>query len=244
MMGKEKMPNFGDLARNTPPLSDYLHSYSYQDSMGGGNDQPTTTTTTSSTAASLQPRHNQITAQYSSSTDEGCCDTDHGGEQARARLVLLPRFDRRSFPLFAEMDENQSSAVPMPIQRLNSYASSSSSSGVVTNFHSKSLSQNSSRSNFSTFESLDFNLSDCGDLAGSLPSCATTTVATAVCDLNKDDAIISSSNISPSVFVSMSAKSACLFARHNPLNATTHHHHQHAPKMGCRSATRSPIDFR
>lgn len=62
------------------------------------------------------------------------------------------------------------------IQRLNSYASSSSSSGVVTNFPSKSLSQNlscdSSRSNFSTFESLDLNLSDCSDLASSLPSCA------------------------------------------------------------------------
>lgn len=78
-----------------------------------------------------------------------------------------------------EMDD-QATAVPPQIQRLNSYASSSSSSGVVTNFHSKSLSQNlscdSSRSNFSTFESLELNLSDCSELAGSLPSCATTTV--------------------------------------------------------------------
>lgn len=68
MLGKEqKMPNFGDLARNTP--RDYLHSYSYLhqgDSLTGMVD------------ASLQPRHNQITQQYSSSTDEGC-DTDHGG---------------------------------------------------------------------------------------------------------------------------------------------------------------------
>lgn len=76
--------------------------------------------------------------------------------------------------------DDQATAVPVQIQRLNSYASSSSSSGVVTNFHSKSLSQNlscdSSRSNFSTFESLELNLSDCSELAGSLPSCATTTV--------------------------------------------------------------------
>ena len=75
------------------------------------------------------------------------------------------------------------------IQRLNSYASSSSSSGVVTNFPSKSLSQNlscdSSRSNFSTFESLDLNLSDCsGDLASSLPSCASGNVNEGE---NKDD---------------------------------------------------------
>lgn len=104
---------------------------------------------------SLQPRHSQIIQQYSSSTDEGC-DTDHG-----------------------EMDDVLVSSLPPSIQRLNSYASSSSSSGVVTNFHSKSLSQNlsceSSRSNFSTFESLDLNLSDCSDLAASLPSCATST---------------------------------------------------------------------
>lgn len=84
MMGKEKMPNFGDLARNTPPLRDYLHSYSYL--QGGdclpGGDQP----------SSLQPRHNQITQQYSSSTDEGC-DTDHGGEW----LLLLLFIRNRGF---------------------------------------------------------------------------------------------------------------------------------------------------
>lgn len=112
------------------------------------------------------PRHSQITQQYSSSTDEGC-DTDHG-----------------------EMDDVIQSSVPPSIQRLNSYASSSSSSGVVTNFHSKSLSQNlsceSSRSNFSTFESLDLNLSDCSDLAASLPSCATST-ALAITDNIKEN---------------------------------------------------------
>lgn len=110
-------------------------------------------------------RHSQIIQQCSSSTDEGC-DTDHG-----------------------EMEDVIQQSVPPSIQRLNSYASSSSSSGVVTNFHSKSLSQNlsceSSRSNFSTFESLDLNLSDCSDLAASLPSCATS-IATAMNDNSKD----------------------------------------------------------
>lgn len=110
-------------------------------------------------------RHSQIIQQCSSSTDEGC-DTDHG-----------------------EMEDVVPPSVPPSIQRLNSYASSSSSSGVVTNFHSKSLSQNlsceSSRSNFSTFESLDLNLSDCSDLAASLPSCASS-IATAVNDNSKD----------------------------------------------------------
>lgn len=87
------------------------------------------------------------------------------------------------------MDETPTpTTISSTIQRLNSYASSSSSSGVVTNFPSKSLSQNlscdSSRSNFSTFESLDLNLSDCSDLASSLPSCASGNVID--CD-NKDD---------------------------------------------------------
>lgn len=38
----------------------------------------------------MQPRHNQITQQYSSSTDEGCegCDTDHGGERRLTCMSL------------------------------------------------------------------------------------------------------------------------------------------------------------
>lgn len=82
---------------------------------------------------------------------------------------------------FAPADEDVQQSIDKSIQRLNSFASSSSSSGVVTNIHPKSLSQNlscdSSRSNFSTFESLDLNLSDCAELAGSLPSCTATTEA-------------------------------------------------------------------
>lgn len=54
-----------------------------------------------------------------------------------------------------------------------SYASSSSSSGVVTNFNtSKSLSQNLSCD--SNFESLEYPLSESSELASSLPSCTST----------------------------------------------------------------------
>lgn len=144
-----------------PPFKDYmnnLQTYQYMQQQQQENGE------------NFQPRHNHITQQYSSSTDEGC-DTDHGGRQAAKNngfiLILF----------FSEMDDNITPAtIASAIQRLNSYASSSSSSGVVTNFASKSLSQNlscdSSRSNFSTFESLDLNLSDCSELASSLPSCA------------------------------------------------------------------------
>ncbi|XP_031635678.1 serine/threonine-protein kinase par-1 isoform X2 [Contarinia nasturtii] len=162
-------------------------------------------------------RHSQIIQQCSSSTDEGC-DTDHG-----------------------EMEDVVQPSVPPSIQRLNSYASSSSSSGVVTNFHSKSLSQNlsceSSRSNFSTFESLDLNLSDCSDLAASLPSCATS-IAT-VNDNSKDHVcrpVVSASTIHPSVCLSMSGKLQC--SRQNPLG-----YKQHLCDS-CRPTTRSPVDFR
>lgn len=127
---------------------------------------------------SLQPRHSQIIQQYSSSTDEGC-DTDHGDMDDTPAAAI------QTAATAANTCCPASSSLPTPsIQRLNSYASSSSSSGVVTNFHSKSLSQNlsceSSRSNFSTLESLDLNLSDCSDLAGSLPSCASSSAQTTI----------------------------------------------------------------
>jgi hypothetical protein len=66
---KEKLPNFSDLARTTPPFKDYLNNlqtYAYLQTME--NEQ-----------LLGQVRHSQITQQLSSSTDEGC-DTDHGGE--------------------------------------------------------------------------------------------------------------------------------------------------------------------
>lgn len=155
---KEEPPNQPTAAASTPTTTN---------SSTITNTTTTTSSDTEQVAASTQQRHTQILQQYSSSTDEGC-ETDHG-----------------------EMDDIiHTSSIPPTIQRLNSYASSSSSSGVVTNFHSKSLSQNlsceSSRSNFSTFESLDLNLSDCSDFAASLPSCAVSTTATAITDSIRD----------------------------------------------------------
>lgn len=67
---RERQPNFGDLAKMIPPFKDYmnnLHTYQYMQQQENPEN--------------VHPRHNHITQQYSSSTDEGCdgCDTDHGG---------------------------------------------------------------------------------------------------------------------------------------------------------------------
>lgn len=71
-MSKDKMPNFSDLAKTTPPFKDYLNNlqtYAYMQQL-------------EQTQEGLQPRHHtQITQQYSSSTDEGN-DTDHGGKKS------------------------------------------------------------------------------------------------------------------------------------------------------------------
>jgi hypothetical protein len=69
-MSKDKMLNFGDLAKATPPFKDFfnnLHTYQYLQQLEQASD-------------AMQPRHTQITQQYSSSTDEGCDTDDHGGE--------------------------------------------------------------------------------------------------------------------------------------------------------------------
>lgn len=59
---------FGELSKIIPPFKDYhnhLHTYQYLQQLENLDI--------------VQPRHNEIIQQYSSSTDEGC-DTDHGGE--------------------------------------------------------------------------------------------------------------------------------------------------------------------
>lgn len=172
-----------DLSRATPSFKDYLQHQSIYAFPTDPNTEAAAATgaivgahTATVDPKSLQPRHSQIIQQYSSSTDEGC-DTDHGDMDDAPAIP--------SAAASASATCQASSSLPTPsIQRLNSYASSSSSSGVVTNFHSKSLSQNlsceSSRSNFSTLESLDLNLSDCSDLAGSLPSCASSSAQTTI----------------------------------------------------------------
>lgn len=150
--------------------------------------------------------------QYSSSTDEGC-----------------------------ETDMEELSGTPAP-QRLGSYASSSSSSGVVNFYNTKSLSQNlscdSSQSNFSGFESLDYQLSDCSsDLASSLPSCTSTDDKLSY----ENNSMINTSPMHPCVYVSTgNNKAQCggFLSRHNPLS-------YQGGNKGCpRSTTRSPVDFR
>lgn len=152
--------------------------------------------------------------QYSSSTDEGC-ETD------------------------MEDVANASSGVQ---NRLSSYASSSSSSGVVTFFNNKSLSQNlscdSSQSNFSTFESLDYQLSDCSsELASSLPSCTSNEDKLAY----ENNSLVNTSPMHPCVYISSynnKTPGVGFIARHNPLN------YQSVNKNCTRAITRSPVDFR
>uniref|UniRef100_A0A182K9G4 non-specific serine/threonine protein kinase n=1 Tax=Anopheles christyi TaxID=43041 RepID=A0A182K9G4_9DIPT len=144
----------------------------------------------------------------------------------------------------AQYSSNVQQSIDKSIQRLNSFASSSSSSGVVTNIHPKSLSQNlscdSSRSNFSTFESLDLNLSDCAELAGSLPSCTATTEAYE--SVAKDEAtfraVTSAACINqPQCVYAMSDKVVSSFLRANTVYQDVHNGDH-------RSITRSPVDFR
>lgn len=100
-----------------------------------------------------------------------------------------------------------------------SYASSSSSSGVVTNFNtSKSLSQNLSCD--SNFESLEYPLSESSELASSLPSCTTT---------GKPDPI--------TTHTSYTLAPRPILHKHNPLV------HMSSFKTA-RGLTRSPVDFR
>ncbi|CAG4952724.1 unnamed protein product [Colias eurytheme] len=152
--------------------------------------------------------------QYSSSTDEGC------------------ETDMEDVPNVASGVQN----------RLSSYASSSSSSGVVTFFNNKSLSQNlscdSSQSNFSAFESIDYQLSDCSsELASSLPSCTSNEDRLSY----ENTSLVNTSPMHPCVYISSynnKTQGTGFIARHNPLN------YQSANKNCTRAITRSPVDFR
>ncbi|XP_041981512.1 serine/threonine-protein kinase SIK2-like [Aricia agestis] len=152
--------------------------------------------------------------QYSSSTDEGC-ETD--------------------------MEDVPSTTIG-PQNRLSSYASSSSSSGVVTFFNNKSLSQNlscdSSQSNFSAFESIDYQLSDCSsELASSLPSCTSNDDKLSY----ENSTLVNTSPMHPCVYISSynnKSPGGGFIARHNPIN------YQSVNKNCQRAATRSPVDFR
>ncbi|XP_032517934.2 serine/threonine-protein kinase SIK2 [Danaus plexippus] len=173
--------------------------------------------TTGQTYNQVLPTNNEPTKfqqQYSSSTDEGC-----------------------------ETDMEDVPAIQNSVQnRLSSYASSSSSSGVVTFFNNKSLSQNlscdSSQSNFSTFESIDYQLSDCSsELASSLPSCTSNDDKTAY----ENSSLVNTSPMHPCVYISSynnKNNGTGFIARHNPIN------YQSANKNCTRDVTRSPVDFR
>ncbi|XP_074039380.1 uncharacterized protein [Leptinotarsa decemlineata] len=105
-----------------------------------------------------------------------------------------------------------------------SYASSSSSSGVMTNFNtSKSLSQNLSCD--SNFESLEYPLSESSELASSLPSCTSSE--------NKPEVTVTGTRASHNY--SLTPKTAV--NKHNPLV------HMSSLKT-TRAITRSPVDFR
>lgn len=165
--------------------------------------------------------------QYSSSTDEGCeTDMEDSG------VVIGPPSGAAGGTMCAASGT----------ARLASYASSSSSSGVVTFFNNKSLSQNlscdSSQSNFSTFESLDYQLSDCSsELASSLPSCTATEDKLSY----ENSSLINTSPMHPCVYISSynnKTSGTGLLARHNPLN------YQSTSKNCPRAITRSPVDFR
>lgn len=240
-----------DLARlqtNTPPFKDYMNhhlpAYSYLQNAvlpsistetnysipsGTGDLFPSTLYrpdskfslnryTTSQTYTPVLPGNTteatKFQQQYSSSTDEGC-ETD-----------------------MEDVPNVQSGAQ----NRLSSYASSSSSSGVVTFFNNKSLSQNlscdSSQSNFSTFESIDYQLSDCSsELASSLPSCTSNEDKLAY----ENSSLVNTSPMHPCVYISSynnKTPGTGFIARHNPLN------YQSASKNCPRAVTRSPVDFR
>lgn len=110
-----------------------------------------------------------------------------------------------------------------------SYASSSSSSGVVANFNtSKSLSQNLSCD--SNFESLEYPLSESSEHTSSLPSCTTT-------DRNKPEPILTSSSAISTGPNYASVVSRSVLHKHNPLV------HMSSYKSA-RGLTRSPVDFR
>ncbi|KAK9738297.1 Protein kinase domain [Popillia japonica] len=112
-----------------------------------------------------------------------------------------------------------------------SYASSSSSSGVTTNFNtSKSLSQNLSCD--SNFESLEYPLSESSELTSSLPSCTTQERSLV------EPVLTSSSAISAMIpGYTVNARSS-ITHKQNPLVYMSSY------KSTARGATRSPVDFR
>lgn len=215
----DSVGHFGELSSRTPPFKDYLNhiqTYAYMQSTLCASGQP----------PPVPPPPEPILLAETAAHEAKCS---------------LSRFTQMSYnsdiqtQYSSSTDEGcETDVEDTPTGPRLSYASSSSSSGVVTNFNStsKSLSQNlsrdSSQSNFSsTFESFEYQLSDSSDLASSLPSCTST-----------DHMVTSTSAIHPSnVYVSKSNRA--LVNKHNPMVYLSS-----AKNGGARNLTRSPVDFR
>lgn len=209
--------HYSDLSRvqsNTPPFKDYmnhLQTYAYMQNVFSTQSENTSTADSFSTDSKCSLSRFAPISTYSGDIQtQYSSSTDEGCE--------------------TDLEDT-------PPPRL-SYASSSSSSGVVTNFNSKSLSQNlsrdSSQSNFSTFESFEYQLSDSSDLASSLPSCTSTD---RIGIAGTDHVVTSTSAIHSNVYVSKSNR-ALVTNKHNPLVYLS------SAKSGARNLTRSPVDFR
>lgn len=216
----DRLPDthFSDLSRvqNTPPFKDYmnhLQTYAYMQNV------------------------------FSTQTDSAISNTESFSNESKCSLGRFAPINSYSgeniqTQYSSSTDEGCETDLEDPPAPRLSYASSSSSSGVVTNYNSKSLSQNlsrdSSQSNFSTFESFEYQLSDSSDLTSSLPSCTSTD---RIGISGTDHIVTSTSAIHSNVYVSKSNR-ALVTNKHNPLVYLS------SAKNGSRNLTRSPVDFR
>lgn len=76
---REKL-HLKDVSKMVPPFKDFhnnLHTYQYLQQLENLDN--------------VHPRHNEITQQYSSSTDEGC-ETDHGGKHFKSFNLIMSKF--------------------------------------------------------------------------------------------------------------------------------------------------------
>lgn len=230
------------LQSGTPPFKDYVNSIPTYSSFLPNAAPPLTSAAeanfSNSTSASTDHYSNNLHRQ-----DSKFSLNRYSGGQSYAYTGLqgIPAETTKFQQQFSTSTDEGCEADMDDGARLTSYASSSSSSGVVTFYNNKSLSQNlscdSSQSNFSAFEGLDYQLSECSsELASSLPSCTSTEDK-----LSYESSIVNTSPMHPCVYISSynnKTSGTGLLARHNPLN------YQSAPKNCPRAMTRSPVDFR
>lgn len=205
-----------------PPFRDFVNHMNSYSFLSGSICQSSLDSETRGSLSRFYPSNFRsgdlmIQTQYSSSTDEGV-ETD----------LDEPHHHPPSLPHHAP-------------PRL-SYASSSSSSGVVTTFNaSKSLSQNLSSCD-SNFESLEYPLSESSELTSSLPSCTTMNTEPMVLTSCSSvlSGVVSSGSGGSNGCWNGSSRSGNL-ALNKQRNALVH---MSSYKVGSRALTRSPVDFR